>query len=159
GTKPQPCLQCGGSGQATTQRGFIMFASTCPRCEGRGSVVADPCRGCRGRGLVEKRRKVLVTFPAGIDSGQRLRVPGQGMPGPTGAPAGDLYVDVEIARDPNFDRDGHDLIAREAFTFGEAALGTERQLTLPDGNQVSISLPAGTQPGTILSVRDRGMPI
>src|SRR5690606_19108690 len=94
GTEPQPCLQCGGSGQVATQRGFVMFSSTCPRCSGQGKVITDPCDSCHGRGLVEKRRKVLVTFPAGIDAGQRLRVPGQGMPGPNGAPSGDLYVDV-----------------------------------------------------------------
>jgi molecular chaperone DnaJ len=159
GTKPQACVQCGGSGQMTQQRGFIMFSSTCTRCGGRGSVVADPCRTCSGRGAVEKRRKVLVTFPAGIDSGQRLRVPGQGMPGPGGSPAGDLYVDVEIEKDPIFEREGYDLIARESITFGEAALGAERQLELPDGSQVSYAVPAGTQPGTVLSLRDKGVPV
>jgi molecular chaperone DnaJ len=159
GTKPQACLQCGGSGQMTQQRGFIMFSSTCSRCGGRGSVVADPCRTCNGAGAVETRRKVLVTFPAGIDSGQRLRVPGQGMPGPGGTPAGDLYVDVDLEKDPSFERDGYDLITRQALSFGEAALGAERQLELPDGSQVSFKVPPGTQPGTVLSIRDKGVPV
>ncbi|HXS19563.1 MAG TPA: DnaJ domain-containing protein, partial [Polyangiaceae bacterium] len=104
GTKPETCGTCGGSGQSTTQRGFIMFSSTCGTCGGQGRVVAHPCDACRGQRYVEKRRKVLVTFPAGIDGGQRLRVPGQGMPGQPGAEAGDLYVDVELEPDPRFER-------------------------------------------------------
>jgi len=159
GTQPQACLQCGGSGQMTQQRGFIMFSSTCTRCGGRGSIVADPCRTCSGRGAVERRNKVLVTFPAGIDAGQRLRVPGQGMPGPGGSPAGDLYVDVDLEKDPDFERDGYDLITRHGLTFGEAALGAERKIELPDGSQVTFNVPAGTQPGTVLSIRDKGIPV
>ena len=159
GTKPQACVACGGSGQMATQRGFIMFSTTCNRCGGRGSVVTDPCKTCRGRGVVEKRRKVVVTFPAGIDAGQRLRVPGQGMPGPNGSPAGDLYVDVELAADKRFERDGYDLIVREQLSFAEAALGTERTVTLPDGTTTDIRVPEGTQPGTVISVREQGIPV
>ncbi len=159
GTEPQACLQCGGSGQVATQRGFVMFSSTCPRCRGQGKVVSDPCDGCHGRGLVEKRRKVLVTFPAGIDAGQRLRVPGQGMPGPEGAPPGDLYVDVELEEDPHFQRDGHDLVTEQKMRFAEAALGAERKIELPDGSTVKLNIPAGTQPGTVISLKGKGMPV
>jgi molecular chaperone DnaJ len=159
GTQPQTCVQCGGAGQVATQRGFIMFSSTCSRCGGRGSVIADPCKTCQGRGNVEKRRKVVVTFPAGIDSGQRLRVPGQGMPGPGGAPAGDLYVDVELEEDPRYQRDGHDLVTKEELSFAQAALGADRELELPDGSRVSFNVPPGTQPGTVISVRGKGMPV
>ncbi len=159
GTEPQACLQCGGSGQVATQRGFVMFSSTCPRCRGQGKVVSDPCDGCHGRGLVEKRRKVLVTFPAGIDAGQRLRVPGQGMPGPEGAPPGDLYVDVELEEDEHFQRDGHDLVTEQKMRFAEAALGAERKIELPDGSTVKLNIPAGTQPGTVISLKGKGMPV
>ncbi len=159
GTSAQTCLQCGGSGQVATQRGFVMFSTTCPRCSGQGRVISDPCKSCSGRGMVEKRRKVLVSFPAGIDSGQRLRVPGQGMPGPNGAPAGDLYVDVELEDHERFRREGHDLITQQDLRFAEAALGAERKLELPDGTEIDYTVPAGTQPGTVVSLKGKGMPV
>lgn len=158
GTQPETCPQCRGSGQVTTQRGFIMFSTTCPHCRGTGQFVKDPCGSCRGSGYVEKRRKVLVTFPAGIDSGQRLRVPGQGMPGPTGTRPGDLYVDVSVEHDDQFEREGYDLIAHEPVSFPEAALGGELHLTLPDDTEVSATVKAGTQPGTIITLSGKGIP-
>lgn len=105
-----------------------------------------------------KERKVLVTFPAGVDSGVRLRVSGQGMPGPDGAPAGDLYVDLEVAADERWERDGSDLMVREVIAFSEAALGTELDVELPDHSVVQIEVPKGTQPGTVLTVRGKGVP-
>lgn len=159
GTQPKTCLQCGGAGQVATQRGFVMFSSTCPRCRGQGAIIEDPCKSCSGRGVVEKRRTVVVSFPAGIDTGQRLRVPGQGMPGPNGAPPGDLYVDVELEEDEHFQREGHDLITRQHLRFAEAVLGSERKLKLPDGSEVSFAVPEGTQPGTVISIEGQGMPV
>ncbi len=158
GTAPERCGQCNGSGQATTQRGFIMFATTCPRCRGTGKTVKDPCGSCSGGGHVERERKVLVSFPAGIDSDQRLRVPGQGMPGPSGAPSGDLYVDVTVQDDPRFQREGYDLIARREVSFPEAALGAELEIELPDDSALSVDVPQGTQPNTVLSLRGKGVP-
>ncbi len=158
GTKPERCTGCNGSGQQTTQRGFIMFSSTCGRCRGTGEHIAHPCRECRGAGFVEKTRTVLVTFPAGIDTGQRLRVPGQGMPGPPNRPSGDLYVDVEIEPEENFERRGADLVTRRRVAFADATLGAEARIDLPGGEAVEISVPAGTQPGTVISKRGRGMP-
>lgn len=157
GTNPETCRHCGGSGQVATQRGFIMFSSTCPSCRGQGSVITSPCSSCSGRGAVERQRKVLVTFPAGIDSGQRLRVPGQGMPGPNGSPAGDLYVDVEIEPHADFERDGADLVTRESISFVEAAMGTEFDVVLPDGSEVAVSVPSGTQPGTVITAQGQGL--
>ncbi|MEN9577689.1 MAG: hypothetical protein RJA70_698 [Pseudomonadota bacterium] len=159
GSTPDPCVQCGGTGQMTTQRGFIMFASTCTRCGGRGQVIKSPCKTCSGRGAVQKRRRVVVSFPAGIEGGQRLRVPGQGMPGPGGAPAGDLFVDVEVEEDERFKRDGHDLFVLDELTFAEAALGADRIVTLPDDREVTFKVPAGTQPNTEITLRDQGMPV
>jgi molecular chaperone DnaJ len=92
GTKPETCAHCRGSGHVSNARGFVMFTTPCPKCQGQGSVIKSPCKSCEGRGLVERSRKVVVGFPAGIDSGQKLRVPGQGLPGPPNTPAGDLYV-------------------------------------------------------------------
>jgi molecular chaperone DnaJ len=157
GTSPETCRTCQGSGQVATQRGFIMFSSTCPTCRGQGNTISTPCASCSGRGAVERQRKVIVTFPAGIDSGQRLRVPGQGMPGPNGAPSGDLYVDVTIEAHPDFERDGADLVTRESISFVEAAMGTEFDVVLPDGTEVPVEIPGGTQPGTVITARGHGM--
>jgi molecular chaperone DnaJ len=158
GTSPQSCVGCGGLGQVTTQRGFIMFSTTCPRCGGDGTVVADPCQDCSGSGSVKRKRTVVVTFPAGIDSGQRLRVPGQGMPGPLGTMPGDLYVDIRVAEDERFERDGYDLVVRERLSFTEAALGSSVQLQLPDETTVTARIQPGTQPGTVVTLKGRGVP-
>jgi molecular chaperone DnaJ len=157
GTSPVSCGTCGGSGQVAPQRGFIMFSSTCPSCRGQGSTIGSPCTSCSGRGAVQRQRRVLVTFPAGIDAGQRLRVPGQGMPGPGGSASGDLYVDVELAPHEDFERDGADLITRENISFVEAAMGTEFDVVLPDGTEVLVDVPGGTQPGTVITERGRGI--
>jgi molecular chaperone DnaJ len=158
GTKPEACSQCRGSGQVTTQRGFIMFSTTCPRCRGTGQFVASPCAACSGVGYVDKQRKVLVAFPPGIDAGQRLRVPGQGMPGRTGTPHGDLYVDVHVEPDERFERNGYDLATRVKVSFVEAALGGEARVELPDESRVTVEIAPGTQPGTLLTVKAQGMP-
>ena len=123
GTKRKQCGTCGGVGQVSTSRGFVMFTQTCPECSGEGSVVKTPCTACKGAGAVEKQRKVMVSFPAGIDGGQRLRVPGQGMPGHQGGPSGDLYVDIDLAPDERFERDGADLVTRATVSFAEASRG------------------------------------
>lgn len=159
GTQPEKCGACRGTGQVTAQRGFIMFSSACARCRGSGSVVASPCEGCRGAGTVERQRKVLVSFPAGIDTGHRLRVPGQGMPGPPNTQPGDLYVDVEVEAHARFERHGDDLAIRAEVTFAEAALGTEIEITLPDDKVVTATVPAGTQPNTAIRVKGKGMPL
>lgn len=158
GTKRKTCNACGGAGQVSTARGFVMFTQTCPECGGEGSVVKTPCPDCHGSGSVEKARKVVVAFPAGIDGGQRLRVPGQGMPGAQGGPAGDLFVDVDLAPDPNFERDGQDLITRVKISMAEATLGASRDIELPDGSKVKIEVAAGTQPGEVVTTRNRGVP-
>jgi len=158
GTKPQACLQCGGAGQVTTQRGFVMFSTQCPRCHGAGQIISDPCDTCRGEGAVQKQRTVVVSFPAGIDTGQRLRVPGQGMPGPPGSQPGDLYVHVEVEPMAGFDREAEELIARHPVSFIDAALGKKTSVDLPDGSAVDVEIPAGTQPNTVIRVRDKGLP-
>ncbi|MES1182626.1 MAG: molecular chaperone DnaJ [Myxococcales bacterium] len=158
GTKPETCTQCRGSGQVTAQRGFIMFSSPCARCRGTGQMIASPCETCRGQGAVEKQRKVLVNVPAGIDSEQRLRVPGQGMPGPANAPAGDLYVDIEVEADTHFERHGNDLGTRLTLSFAEAALGMVTKLKLPDEREVMVKVEGGCQPGSVVVVKGEGAP-
>jgi molecular chaperone DnaJ len=163
GTKRVKCPACGGAGQVSTARGFVMFTQTCGECGGEGTIVKTPCEACHGNGQVEKSRKVVVTFPAGIDTGQRLRVPGQGMPGTRGGsgpsgPPGDLFVDVEVAADPTFERDGIDLITRVKVSLAEASLGTSREVVLPDESKITVDVPAGSQPNDVVTTRGKGVP-
>ncbi|MGA3121507.1 MAG: molecular chaperone DnaJ [Polyangiaceae bacterium] len=162
GTKLETCSQCRGSGQVSNARGFVMFTSTCPRCRGAGRTIKEACPACAGHGAVERTRKVTVTFPAGIDAGQRLRVSGQGMPGPAGAAAGDLYVEIDVEEDPRFERDGADLITRVSIPFTDAALGAEIRVPAlepdEDSATVALAIPAGTQPGTLFTLKGQGIP-
>jgi len=162
GTKPETCPQCRGAGQVSNARGFIMFTSTCPRCRGAGRVIKQACASCAGQGAVEKARKVNVTFPAGIDAGQRLRVPGQGMPGPHGAPPGDLYVELDVEGDDRFERDGADLVTRVHVSFTDAALGAEVRVPALSADEedasVPLALPAGTQSGAVFTMKSHGIP-
>ena len=147
GTKPETCPQCRGAGQVSNARGFVMFTSTCPRCRGAGKVVRQPCESCAGQGAVERARKVMVTFPAGLDSGQRLRVPGQGTAGPGGAPPGDLYVEIEVEEDERFERDGVDLVTRVHLAFTDAALGAEVMVPALEPEETQTSLPLTVRRG------------
>jgi molecular chaperone DnaJ len=162
GTKPETCSQCRGTGQVSNARGFVMFTSTCPRCRGAGRVVKQPCPSCAGHGAVERTRKVTVTFPAGIDAGQRLRVTGQGMPGPGAAPPGDLYVEIDVEDDARFERDGGDLVARVHVPFTEAALGAQIRVPALDAENEQASLPLvippGTQSGAVFTIKSNGIP-
>jgi molecular chaperone DnaJ len=162
GTKPETCSHCRGAGHVSNARGFVMFTATCPKCQGQGAVIRHACKSCEGHGMVERPRKVVVGFPAGIDAGQRLRVPGQGLPGPNGAPAGDLYVELDVEEDTRFERDGADLVARVHVNFTQAALGAEIDVpALEQGEPektMAISLPAGTQPGAVITLKGHGIP-
>src|ERR1700733_204357 len=148
GSKPESCPQCRGSGQVSNARGFVMFTSTCPRCRGAGRVVKQPCPARAGHGAVERARKVTVTFPAGIDSGQRLRVPGQGMPGPSNSPAGDLYVEIDVEDDARFERDGADLVTRVNIALTDAVLGAEIRVPSLEADDEEATLPVVVPPGT-----------
>ena len=158
GTTPQTCRTCGGAGQVSTGRGFIVFTQSCPSCQGQGRVVSTPCKRCDGAGWEEKSRTVTVSFPAGIDEGHRLRVAGQGMPGASGGPPGHLYVDVALAPHDRFERDGVDLITRRKVSFAEAALGTTLAIDMLDGSKHEVELAAGTQPGQVVTVAGKGVP-
>jgi len=161
GTKPETCPQCRGTGNVSNTRGFVMFTSTCPRCRGAGRFIRDACPSCAGEGVVERARKVTVSFPAGIDAGQRLRVPGQGVAGPHGVPAGDLYVEVDVEADPRFERDGFDIVTRVHVAFADAALGAEISVPALDAEEKEATLPlvlsAGTQSGAVFTMKGRGI--
>ncbi|HEX9101026.1 MAG TPA: molecular chaperone DnaJ [Polyangia bacterium] len=157
GTQPAPCGTCGGRGQVAHSQGIFMIATTCPTCRGRGRVVKDKCAECKGGGVERKKESVVVNVPAGIDDGQTLRVPGKGMAGPSGGPAGHLYVTFQVEPDPQFERDGDDLYTEVPLTFAQAALGARVQVPTLD-EAVELDVAAGTQPGTIKVLRGRGMP-
>lgn len=163
GTKPEACSGCRGTGQVSNARGFVMFSAPCARCGGRGAFIRTPCKPCRGEGVVAKPKTVIVSFPAGIDAGQRLRVPGHGLPGPNGA--GDLYVEIDVEDDPRFERDGVDLVTRISVPFAAAALGADVLVPSIDppkeegqASTVKLEVPPGTQPGHVFTLRGKGVP-
>jgi molecular chaperone DnaJ len=158
GTAMTACRTCGGRGQVSTARGFIMFTSSCSACGGEGRVVETPCATCRGNGWEERKRKVAVSFPAGVDEGHRLRIAGQGMPGPDGGPPGNLYVDVRVRPHERFQREGTDLVYRAKVSFPAAALGTTLDIRMLDGNTHRVEVRAGTQPGQVITAPGLGAP-
>jgi molecular chaperone DnaJ len=155
------CPTCGGSGQLRYSRrtafGHFTQITTCPRCGGEGTVLVNPCGRCGGAGRVEARRSVVVRVPAGAEDGTTLRVPGEGEAGQYGGPRGDLYVVVHLARHPVFHRKGHDLYADLKVSMVQAALGDEVEVPTLEGPE-RLTLPAGVQPGEVLTLKGRGMP-
>jgi molecular chaperone DnaJ len=152
------CTRCNGTGVVTHSSGLFLVQTTCPSCRGTGKVVSKPCKGCRGTGEVKVERAVRVNFPEGIDDGQTLRVPNQGLPGLRGGPAGHLYVSVRLKPHDRFQRDGSDLIQEIPISFTRAALGSKIELDLLDGKKKSVEIPAGTQPGETIKLRGDGLP-
>ncbi len=158
GGKRKVCARCQGSGQITHSRGFVLLQTSCPNCQGMGSTVEQACGKCHGSGHVNIERSVKVTFPAGIDDGQTLRVPGQGLGGRLGGPAGHLYVEVSVEPDPRFQREGYELIQETTISFPQAALGTELDIALLDDTTSTVHVPAGIQPGETVVLRGKGIP-
>lgn len=154
------CSTCGGQGQVGHRQGGFIFSTTCPMCHGHGSSAAAPCGDCSGKGEVHKDRKVKVTIPAGVDTGQTLRLNGLGQAGTQGAPAGHLYVTVDIVADERFQRDGYDLIHELKISFPQATLGASLPVPNldPEGEELSAKVPAGTQPGDTVVLRGSGVP-
>jgi molecular chaperone DnaJ len=157
GTQPVTCPDCGGSGQVRRSSGFFSVSQGCPRCRGTGRVVSDPCRRCGGNGTVRIDRELKIDLPAGIDTGQRLRVPGEGEPGPNGGPRGDLYILVEVADDELFERSGNDVACEIPISFPQAVLGDKIRVPTLDG-EADLKIPAGTQSGTLFRLRGLGIP-
>jgi molecular chaperone DnaJ len=157
GSSPVTCPQCQGRGQLRYQQGFFTVARTCGQCRGSGSVITKPCATCRGAGRVQQEKKLSVRIPAGIATGQRLRLSGEGEAGPGGGPSGDLYVVVHVQEHPFFQRDGNDLYCEIPLNFTTLALGGEIQIPTLDSKE-AFTIPAGTQTGSTFRIRGQGMP-
>ena len=157
GSAPETCGQCKGSGQQRFQQGFLTVARPCPACRGAGKVISKPCQACRGAGRVARERKITAKIPAGIATGQRLRLYGEGEHGSAGGPSGDLYVVVHVQEHPFFQREGDDLYCELPINFPTLALGGEVRVPTMVGDE-EIKVPAGTQPGSRFKLRGKGMP-
>ncbi len=156
GTSPSVCSQCRGQGQVRFQQGFFTVARTCPQCRGTGQMITKPCQTCRGAGRVSHDRKLTVKIPAGIADGQQLRLQGEGEAGTAGGPAGHLYVVVHVHEHEFFRRDGLNLFCEIPVNFTTLALGGEIVVPTLDGPD-SVKVPEGTETGTTLRLRGKGM--
>jgi len=156
GSGTKTCSTCGGRGQVVAARGIFSIAQTCPRCEGSGRIVEKPCRQCHGAGRMERRSKIKLRIPAGVDTGARLRSSGNGEAGVRGGPSGDLYVVLHVRPHDIFNRDGDDLVCEMPIGFVQAALGTELEVPTLNG-RARISIPPGTQTGTVFRWKGRGV--
>src|SRR5688500_8216376 len=157
GTQPESCSTCGGTGQVRYQQGFFSVARTCHVCRGAGRVVKDPCETCQGAGRVEREKQMEVKIPAGVETGSRLRVSGEGESGTQGGAPGDLYVVIHVAAHDQFERQGSNLYEAAPITFAQAALGADIMVKTLDGEE-KLKVPMGTQTGTVFRLRGNGMP-
>lgn len=159
--KPVTCPTCGGSGQIQTEQqtllGRMVTARTCPKCDGTGKVIYNPCRECGSEGRVQRTREKEIKIPAGVDTGIRLRIPGEGEAGERGGPPGDLYIVIRVKKHPVFQRQRDDILVDRSIAFTQAALGTTIIVPTLDG-EAELRIPEGTQSGRILRMRGKGMP-
>jgi len=156
GTTSSSCPDCGGAGQIRVAQGFFSLQQTCPRCRGAGRVITDPCADCGGSGRMEKRKTLSVRIPAGVDTGDRIRLAGEGEAGFNGGPPGDLYVQIEVREHPIFVRDGRNLYCEVPISFVDAALGGELEVPTLDG-RVKLKIPSETQTGKLFRLRGKGV--
>lgn len=157
GTNLSTCPTCNGVGQVRYQQGFFSVSRTCSYCRGIGKIIKDPCKDCNGEGRVARERSLELKIPAGVDSGARLRVQGEGEAGIGGGPAGDLYVVIAVQEHPLFERQGNNLYSNATISFTQAALGDEITVPTLDGKE-KLKIPEGTQTGTVFRLKDHGMP-
>ncbi|HXO65430.1 MAG TPA: molecular chaperone DnaJ [Steroidobacteraceae bacterium] len=156
GSQPVTCDSCGGAGQVRISQGFFQLQQTCPRCRGAGTIVRNPCDSCLGQGRVRRARKLAVKVPAGVDSGDRVRLSGEGEAGRNGGPPGDLYVEIHVREHPIFERDGEHLSCEVPVSFATAALGGTVAVPTLDGD-VLLKVPAESQSGRVFRLRDKGV--
>lgn len=152
------CTRCRGTGQIYEQRGFFSMSMACPECQGEGQVITDPCKVCRGQGVVKEKQHVKVHIPAGVDSGMRLKMSGYGDAGQGGGPAGDLYVFITVDPHPIFEREGNDIILDLPVSFSEAALGSKKDVPSLFSHTCRLTIPEGTQNGKVFRIRGEGFP-
>ena len=158
GSEPTTCPTCSGMGKVRAQQGFFTVERTCPTCSGAGQIVKNPCKSCHGHGRIEKERALSVNIPAGVETGTRIRLAGEGEAGLRGGPTGDLYIFIEVKEHPIFQRDGAHLFCRVPISFGTAALGGEVEVPTIDGGKARVKVPAGSQTGKQMRLRAKGMP-
>jgi molecular chaperone DnaJ len=156
GSTAAACDTCGGSGQIRISQGFFQLQQTCPRCRGNGTIIKNPCDTCLGQGRVRRTRKLSVKVPAGVDTGDRIRLSGEGEAGRNGGPPGDLYVEVSVREHAIFERDGEHLSCEVPVSFATAALGGTVEVPTLDGD-VTLKVPAETQSGRVFRLRDKGV--
>ncbi len=156
GSKPKTCTTCHGSGQVQMRQGFFAVQQTCPACHGQGQIISDPCKSCHGQGRVEKTKTLSVKIPAGVDTGDRIRLSGEGEAGLNGAPAGDLFVQVHVKDHPIFVRDGSNLYCEVPIGFSTSALGGEIEVPTLDG-RAKLKIPSETQTGKMFRLRGKGV--
>jgi molecular chaperone DnaJ len=161
GTTPQRCSTCEGRGEVRQVRqtflGSMVQVTTCPTCNGQGTVITSPCKTCRGRGLERKSVKRNVSIPAGIDNGQQIRLAGEGQPGQYGGPNGNLYIEIQVKPHQYFRRKQDDLLLNLNVNIAQAALGAEVEIPTIDG-KTKLTIPAGTQPGKVFTIKSKGVP-
>jgi len=156
GSSPAICETCGGAGQVRIAQGFFQLQQTCPRCRGSGTIVRNPCDACLGQGRVRRSRTLSVKVPAGVDTGDRVRLTGEGEAGRNGGPPGDLYVEIHVREHPIFERDGVHLSCEVPVSFATAALGGSVNVPTLEGD-VALKVPAETQSGRVFRLRDKGV--
>ena len=156
GSSPVTCPTCGGIGQVRMQQGFFAVQQTCPRCHGQGKIISDPCDSCHGAGRVEEYKTLSVKVPAGVDTGDRIRLSGEGEAGVQGGPTGDLYVVIDVREHAIFQRDGKHLFCEVPISVADAALGAELEVPTLDG-RVKLKIPEGTQTGKQFRLRGKGV--
>ncbi|MBS0563648.1 MAG: molecular chaperone DnaJ [Proteobacteria bacterium] len=158
GSEPQTCPTCSGMGKVRAQQGFFTVERTCPTCNGAGQIVKNPCKVCRGAGRVEKERTLSVNIPAGVETGTRIRLGGEGEAGQRGGPAGDLYIFIEVREHAIFQREGVNLYCRIPVSMTTAALGGDVEVPTIDGGRSLVKVPSGAQNGKQMRLRGKGMP-
>jgi molecular chaperone DnaJ len=158
GTQPETCQTCSGAGQVRYQQGFFSVARTCGSCRGTGRIIKTPCDACKGAGRVEREKMMEVKIPAGVETGSRLRIAGEGEAGTQGGSSGDLYVVIHVGEHEHFERQGSNLYSSVPITFAQAALGSELNVQTLNGQQ-QVKIPAGTQTGTVFRLKGHGMPV
>ena len=156
GSKVETCPSCHGSGRVRRQQGFFVTEAVCPTCHGSGKKIEKPCKSCHGEGRVHKKKNLSVKIPAGVDTGNQLRLSGEGAAGENGAPAGDLYVVIHVKEHHIFERDGNNLYCEVPISFSMAALGGEIEVPTLDG-KVKLKIPAETQTGKLFRMRGKGV--
>jgi len=158
GAEPSTCPTCSGMGKVRAQQGFFTVERTCPTCSGLGQIIQNPCKTCQGNGRVEKDRSLSVNIPAGVETGTRIRLSGEGEAGMRGGPAGDLYIFIEVIKHKLFEREDNNLFCRVPVSMATAALGGDIEVPTIDGGRSRVKIPSGSQSGRQMRLRSKGMP-